>query len=93
MLKKDDFARKIKEELQLSSMKDASAVLNGFSKIITEVLESGDGVTLPGIGKLEVVTRSPRKGHNPITGESIEIPEKKAVRFKATSAIKEAVNK
>ena len=40
----------------------------------------------------EVRTRAARKGRNPQTGETIEIPASKNPVFKAGKALKEAVN-
>lgn len=39
-------------------------------------------VVIPGFGRFYVVETKARKGKNPSTGESIDIPAKKRVRFK-----------
>jgi len=47
--------------------------------------------TLPGIGKLVLVNRKARTGRNPATGEVIQIPAKKVVKFRVAKACKDAV--
>ena len=44
-----------------------------------------------GLGKLYVRHSKPRQGRNPQTGETINIPARKRVRFTAAKALKEAV--
>lgn len=65
--------------------------LTALYSIITAALVSGDSVAIPGIGKFEVKERAERKGRNPSTGESVIIPASKAVTFKATKTLKDAV--
>jgi DNA-binding protein HU-beta len=47
--------------------------------------------TLPGLGKLVLVNRKARTGRNPATGETIQIPAKKVVKFRVAKACKDAV--
>ena len=46
---------------------------------------------LPGIGKLVLVNRKARKGRNPATGQEIQIPAKKVVKFRVAKAAKDAI--
>jgi DNA-binding protein HU-beta len=55
--------------------------------------EAKNGFTLPGIGKLVLVHRKARVGRNPATGETIQIPAKKVVKFRVAKACKEAILK
>ncbi len=47
--------------------------------------------TLPGLGKLVLVNRKARIGRNPATGEQIQIPAKRVVKFRVAKAAKEAI--
>jgi len=47
--------------------------------------------TLPGIGKLVLVNRKARIGRNPATGEQINIPAKRVVKFRVAKAAKDAI--
>lgn len=53
--------------------------------------EAKKGFTLPGLGKLVVVSRKARKGRNPATGEEIKIPAKKVLKFRIAKAAKDAI--
>lgn len=44
-----------------------------------------------GVGKLVLVQRKARQGRNPATGETIQIPAKKVVKFKVAKAAKDAI--
>ena len=60
------------------------------STAISEVKKNGMFV-LPGIGRLVRVERKARMGRNPATGEAIQIPAKKVVRFRVAKVAKEAI--
>lgn len=49
------------------------------------------GYTIPGIGKLVVVNRKARKGRNPATGEPIDIPAKRVLKFRIAKAAKDSL--
>ena len=50
-----------------------------------------DTFTLPGLGKLVLVDRKARVGRNPATGEQIQIPAKRVVKFRVAKAAKDAI--
>lgn len=55
--------------------------------------EAKNSFTIPGLGKLVLVQRKARIGRNPATGEQIQIPAKKVVKFRIAKAAKEAILK
>lgn len=61
---------------------DATKALNAFLEVVTEALKKGEKVTLVGFGTFTVAERAARTGINPATKETIEIPARKAVKFK-----------
>jgi len=69
----------------------AERALNGFIEAVTEALQQGDKVTLIGFGTFSVTQRKARQGRNPQTGEVIEIPAKKVVKFKPGSRLSESI--
>lgn len=69
----------------------ADAMLATVTHVITENLQQGNDVVLPGIGKFSVVDRAARTARNPKTGEPVEIAAKKAPKFGVAKALKEAV--
>jgi DNA-binding protein HU-beta len=48
-------------------------------------------VAIPSLGTFEIKERTARTGHNPRTGEKVEISAKKVPAFKAAKALKDAV--
>jgi DNA-binding protein HU-beta len=70
---------------------DAGRALDATIEAITKTLKKGDKVTLPGFGTFSTSKRAARTGRNPATGETIKIKAKKTAKFKAGSALAEAV--
>jgi DNA-binding protein HU-beta len=62
-------------------------------EIITDLAykNAKNSFTLPGLGKLVLVNRKARIGRNPATGEQINIPAKKVVKFRVAKAAKDAI--
>ena len=71
---------------------DAARALDATLETISGALESGDKVPLVGFGTFGVSERGERTARNPRTGESITIPARRAVTFKAGTALKDKVN-
>ncbi len=62
---------------------DAAKALNATTAAIAEAVKAGNKVALVGFGTFAPAERPARTGKNPRTGEVIEIPAKKVVKFKA----------
>ncbi|MBI5970289.1 MAG: HU family DNA-binding protein [Deltaproteobacteria bacterium] len=71
--------------------KTVRAVIEALTELAYE--EAANSFTVPGIGKLVLVDRAARQGRNPRTGETIQIPAKRAVKFRISKACKDAVLK
>ncbi|MCK5788109.1 MAG: HU family DNA-binding protein [Chlamydiia bacterium] len=74
-----------------ASKADAERSLNAFIETILEQTAKGTKVAVSGLGSFERVQRKARKGINPATKEVIQIKAKKAPKFKAAKAFKDAV--
>ena len=68
-----------------------TAALAALQSVITETLTAGDKVAIPNLGTFEVKQHAARTGHNPRTGETVEIAAKKVPTFKPAKALKDAV--
>ncbi len=53
--------------------------------------QAKNSFTIPGLGKLVLVNRKARVGRNPATGEQIQIPAKRVVKFRVAKAAKDAI--
>lgn len=70
----------------------AARALDALSIEVAETLATTGKSLVPGIGKLEVAHRKARVGRNPQTGDAVEIPARRAPKFKAAKALKDALN-
>lgn len=67
------------------------SVVDSFLESVQSTLKKGDKLVLPGFGTWYVTKRAPRKGRNPKTGQTIDIPGGKVPKFKCGSKLKAAV--
>jgi len=70
---------------------EARKHLEAFTTSITEALQGGEEVQLPGFGKFYVREQKAREGKNPRIGERMQIEARKVPAFKAGKAFKESV--
>ncbi len=83
-MNKTELINAIAAEAGLSKA-DAAKALNATTAAIAGALKAGDKVALVGFGTFAPSERPARTGKNPRTGEVLEIPAKKVVKFKAGS--------
>ncbi|MBV5318339.1 MAG: HU family DNA-binding protein, partial [Desulfobulbaceae bacterium] len=57
----------------------------------TDAMAAGDKVTLIGFGTFSVTERAAREGRNPQSGQTMSIPAKKVVKFKAGAKLVDSV--
>ena len=91
-MKKNELVEKVAEGASLTKA-DAERAINALVNAVSEALVEGDKVPLKGLGTFEVRERKARTGINPRTRETIEIAASKVPAFKASSTLKDAVNK
>ncbi|HOY67609.1 MAG TPA: HU family DNA-binding protein [Candidatus Ozemobacteraceae bacterium] len=72
---------------------ESEAVLKAFVDSIKDTLKKGDKVQLVGFGSFVTVKRAARKGVNPKTKKSINIPAKRVAKFVPGKELKDQVNK
>lgn len=73
------------------SLKDTTIFVDAVFEAVKDALVKGEKVAITGFGSFDVAERPARIGRNPATGEEIEIAATKTVKFKAGSALKDAV--
>lgn len=89
-MNKTEFIAAIAEKAGLSKV-DAKKALDAFIATVTEEMGKGEKVSILGFGSFSVVEKSARKGVNPKTKQPIEIPARKAVKFKPGSDLSGSV--
>ncbi|AVM57741.1 DNA-binding protein [Bacteroides heparinolyticus] len=62
---------------------DSKKALDAFVASVSKAMKAGDKVSLVGFGTFSVAERAARTGINPSTKQTIKIPAKKVVKFKA----------
>lgn len=72
--------------------KDSEKALNAAVESITAALVKGDKVQVSGFGTFEIKEREAHMGHNPQTGEAMEIAASRVPSFKASKTLKDTVN-
>lgn len=77
----------------LQKRSDAKEICDGIASFLKDSLKKGYRIPFLGLGKLYVRQSKARQGRNPATGEIVNIPARKRVRFAVAKALKEAVLK
>ncbi len=90
-MNKSELIESIADKSGLSKA-DAAKALDGLIESVTEGLSKGDRIALIGFGSWSVEQRSARTGRNPRTGDEIQIPAKKVIKFKAGAGLANSVN-
>ena len=87
-----ELIQEVADEANLTKTQTQDAV-RALLKTIMRVVADGDKVTLVGFGSFEPKVRSAREGHNPKTGDRLQIPAARVPTFSAGKTFREAVNK
>jgi len=85
-MNKTEFINAVSEKADLSKV-DARKAVDAFVETVTNELKAGGKVAILGFGSFSVTEKAARKGVNPKTKAAINIPAKKAVKFKAGSEL------
>ncbi|NOZ95504.1 MAG: integration host factor subunit beta [Acidobacteria bacterium] len=84
---KSDLVERVMEATGLSKPQAAEAV-NALFEGMKEALLRGDRIELRGFGVFQVKNRKRGVGRNPKTGDEVEIPPGKTIRFKPGKALR-----
>jgi DNA-binding protein HU-beta len=86
-----EFVENIRAFCGLNKRSEARQLVEDIALFVTESLRKGYKIPLMGLGKLYVRETKARQGRNPATGEIINIPKRKRVKFTPAKALKERV--
>lgn len=89
-MNKTEFINSVAETSGLSKV-DAKKAIDAFIETVTNELKEGGKVALLGFGSFSVAEKAARKGVNPKTKQPIEIPARKAVKFKAGAELNDII--
>jgi DNA-binding protein HU-beta len=87
---KNELARELADEFELPR-RQITELVEALLDRITSVLKSGDKVQLTPFGQFKIRDRAARVARNPQTGEPVNVPAKRVLKFIAGRSLKEAV--
>ncbi len=93
-MNKQEIINNIAEEHGITKI--ASKVI--FEQIFTDITaalqskQTDNKIQIPGFGTFRLENRPSRIGRNPRTGESMNIPAKNVIKFKASKTLTEKIN-
>ena len=73
--------------------RDMEKILEIVFSEITEALRKGENIEIRGFGIFKTTTRKARIGRNPKNSESVQIPEKKTIKWKMSKTFFMRLNK
>lgn len=68
-----------------------ASIIDAVFEGLADVLANGESFTYPKFGAFVIKTRAARRGKNPFNGDAIDIPEKKAAKFKMSNELKKRI--
>ena len=87
---KNELARELADEFELPR-RQITELVEALLDRITSVLKSGDKVQLTPFGQFKIRDRAARVARNPQTGEPVNVPAKRVLKFIPGRSLKEAV--
>ena len=73
--------------------RDMEKILEIIFSEIAEALRKGENIEIRGFGIFKTTTRKARIGRNPKNSESVQIPEKKTIKWKMSKTFFKRLNK
>jgi DNA-binding protein HU-beta len=87
---KNELVRELAEDFELPR-KQVGELVEAMLEKITTILKAGDKVQLTPFGQFKIRDRAARVARNPQTGEPVNVPAKRVLKFIAGRTLKEAV--
>ena len=90
-MKKFELVREVAKQSGYSQ-ETVNAIIDKMCDVVADtVVNKGEEVNLPALGKFKQKVNPARKGINPLNKKPIDIPETHTLAFKATSSLKVTV--
>ncbi len=91
-MNKKELIAHLAEQAEVTN-KQAEAVLNAVVVAVLDTVRAGGELVITDLGKFSTVEKAAKAGRNPKTGETIQIAAKRAPKFSAAKALKDAAAK
>jgi len=89
-MNKAQLAEEVLSRTELTKRAAREAV-SAIISVTTDSLARQEKVTLVGFGTFQIMERKARRGRNPQTGETIQIPAKKVPKFRPGKGLRERI--
>ena len=90
LVTRDVLAKQLAERAEIT-MVAARDEVKWFFDSISSALKAGDEVRINGFGAFKTAQRAARTGRNPRTGETVQVPARRVVRFTASSTLSQSL--
>ncbi len=90
-MNKKELVSAVKDSLEVTRKEAENAVGAVLDAVVAGMVADGK-VSLVGFGTFSVVDRAARTCRNPQTGAAIDVPAKKAPKFKSSANLKATIN-
>jgi integration host factor subunit beta len=89
---KRDLIAKVQDLLKEYPRKDVAHAVEIVFDSMVEALKKNERIEIRGFGNFTIRTREPRRGRNPMTGASVDVPPRRFPFFKVGKELKERVD-
>ena len=89
---RSELIQKIADENPHLFQRDVERIVNTIFEEVIEAMARGDRVELRGFGAFSTREREARKGRNPRTGETVDVPAKRVPYFKPGKDMRRRLN-
>lgn len=86
-----ELALSVTEKLGISQ-RNAAEIVDAVFTALKNTLTNGESIKLVQFGSLIVRDKSPRRGRNPQTGQSLTIAKRRMVSFRPSGQLRERLN-
>ena len=87
-----ELATSVTEKLDISQ-RNAAEIVDTVFAALKNTLVNGESIKLVQFGTLKVRDKSPRRGRNPKTGESMTIAKRQMITFRPSRQLRDRLNK
>ncbi|HHW20224.1 MAG TPA: HU family DNA-binding protein [Thermodesulfovibrio thiophilus] len=92
-MKKSELVERVAQKVNILTKKQIEIIIDMIFDCMKDSLSKGEKIEIRGFANFKLKQRQERIARNPKTGEQINVPPQKAINFKMSKALKEALNK
>ncbi|MGB9711380.1 MAG: HU family DNA-binding protein [Thermodesulfovibrio sp.] len=92
-MKKSELIERVSQKIEILTKKQIETIIDMIFDCMKEALSKGEKIEMRGFANFKIKQRPERTARNPKTGEKIKVPPQRAIHFKMSKALKDALNK